>query len=261
MKPEVKKKRKKKSKLHFKVFYFGKYGPEVLLFCERPCLTAVEARRRTLWDGKRRVCPSVSSSWQFLAAGQTARREPRSSCGPEDTRTSGTRERCGGLENGSGEVKKKKKKTAEERTVWMNGTKVSYSLHTGEAREKKVTKSGTGSSPCSSRVGQKSVCSVFVSLRRSFGHTPRTSGPPWSGSGFTFLLRVQETAPGVPRELTGRERVVTATRWDARTNFTGSVNSLNSRDWCAQRGDMWSCDWQAERGGVDIEGINNGARR
>lgn len=91
------------------MFYFGKYGPEVLLFCERPCLTAVEARRRTLWDGKRRVCPSVSSSWQFLAAGQTARREPRSSCGPEDTRTSGTRERCGGLENGSGEVKKKKK--------------------------------------------------------------------------------------------------------------------------------------------------------
>lgn len=48
--------------------------------------------------------------------------DPQSSCGAADRQAAGTEERCGGLENGSGEVKK----TAEKRTVWMKGTKVSY---------------------------------------------------------------------------------------------------------------------------------------
>ena len=45
------------------MFYFGNYRPEVLLFCERPCLTAVDARRRTFvgWEET-----SVSQRLQLL---------------------------------------------------------------------------------------------------------------------------------------------------------------------------------------------------
>lgn len=55
---------------------------------------------------------SVSQCFQLLTVycgGPDTRGDPQSSCGPADTQTSGTRERQGGLENGSGEVKNGRK--------------------------------------------------------------------------------------------------------------------------------------------------------
>lgn len=82
---------------------------------------------------------SVSQCFQLLivycgGAEHTVRGVLQSSWRLADRRASGTRESGGGLENGSGEVKK----AAEKRTAWMEGTKVSSWKH---RVMRKVTKS------------------------------------------------------------------------------------------------------------------------
>ena len=185
------------------MFYFGNYRPEVLLFCERPCLTAVDARRRTFvgWEET-----SVSQRLQLLtvSCGGTGNTEGAA----EHMRTRGhANQRGTGALRGSGKwerwSEKKKQKKNGRRADCLDERHQSKLLseHRRSEREgkKKSQKVGQGLRGVPPVVVSKSMSSVFVSRRRSFGHTPRTSGPPWSGSGFTFCLRVQETAPGASR--------------------------------------------------------------
>lgn len=83
----------------------------MLLFCTLADLIVVkraEARQDFMgWEQT-----SVSQCFQLLTVycgGAESHGDPQSSCGAVDRRTAGTQERCGGLENGSGEVKNGRK--------------------------------------------------------------------------------------------------------------------------------------------------------
>lgn len=66
---------------------------------------SMDLRRKT--ENSRVVC--VCRSWQFSSGRADTPRGPWSSCGPTETRSRGTRERCGGLWNGGHGVKNHRK--------------------------------------------------------------------------------------------------------------------------------------------------------
>lgn len=191
---------------------------------------------------------SVTQCFQLLTVycGEAdTQKDPQSSCRPAGRLTTGTRERCAAGVWKMGAVKWK---TAKKLTVWMKGTKVSYSEH----RLARSSESRT--------VFYSSKVSPFLFVRKCLLNL-RLSANSFrdrkAADQRTAVVRSDFTFASVFK----KPPLVSRLNWpDSRVSLPHFIKTEKKTLWSVQtyvndarRGDTWNFDWQLKGAGLTLE--------